>query len=61
MNVMNLKPAFLRTLPAGQRFYSSDHVKFTVVVPGTFIVRCRDSQFNLVWDLDGNAVVKAIR
>lgn len=60
-NVMQLKEAFLRTLPVGQRFYSSDHVKFTVVAPGTLIVMCRDAQFNLVWELDGGAIVKAIR
>jgi len=57
---MTLKTAFLRTLPAGQRFFSSDHVKYTVVAPGALIVKCRDSTFNLVWDLDGGAIVKAI-
>lgn len=57
---MQTKAAFLRTLPVGQRFFTSDHVKHTVVAPGTFIVKCRDSQFNLVWELSGSAIVKAI-
>ena len=53
------RAVFLRTLPAGQTFYGLDHVKYTVVAPGTFIVKCRDSAFNLVWELDGGSIVQA--
>lgn len=58
---MQLQKAFLRTLADGQRFYSSEHVKYTVVAAGTFVVSCRDSVFNLVWEMDGGDIVNAVQ
>lgn len=49
---------FLRTLPAGTKFIGSEGIWYTVVSPGTSIVRCRDFIFKQVWDLDGGAVVR---
>ena len=54
-----LKNAFLRTLPAGQKFYM-DMVLYKVIEPGTDIVVCRDSVFNLAWDIKGSAIVRAV-
>jgi len=51
---------FLRTLPAGTKFVQADDgtfTEYTVVAPGTFTVSCRDSTFNLVWELKGSAIV----
>ena len=49
---------FLRTLPAGTKFIGSDGIWYTVIIPGTSIVRCRDFIFRQVWDLDGGAIVR---
>ena len=54
-----LKNAFLRTLPAGKHFYM-DMVLYKVIEPGTNIVVCRDSTFNLAWDIKGSAIVRAV-
>lgn len=54
-----LKNAFLRTLPLGQKFYL-DNVLYKVVETGTDTVKCRDLRFKLVWDIKGNAIVRAV-
>lgn len=52
---------FLRTLPNGTKFIGQEGIYYKVVCSGTSIVRCRDFIFNLVWDLDGGAIVRVRR
>lgn len=53
--------AFLRTLPAGQKFLSYEGIWHKVIVPGSETVQARDFLFKQVWTLDGGAVVRVPR
>lgn len=54
---------FLRTLPLGTKFIGSESVPYKVVERShsPAIIHCRDSIFNLVWDLDGETIVRVLR
>ncbi len=54
-----LKAVFVRSLPVGAKFTGSEGVEYKVVRPGTETVLCRDSVFNLPWNIKGDLVVKA--
>ena len=54
---------FLRTLPLGTRFIGSESVPYKVIgrTHAPAIIHARDSIFNLVWDLDGEAIVRVLK
>lgn len=54
---------FLRTLPLGTNFVGSEGIWYKVIdrSHSPAIIHSRDFIFNLVWDLDGEAIVRVLK